>query len=76
MQASKPRTKLVYVTPEKVCQSPKFMGVLENMYRNRNLQRVVVDEAHCVSQWGHEFRADYQVSLTDPFFFFFFFSFL
>lgn len=58
--SSQPVTKLLYVTPEKISHSGAFINTLGRLHRNNNLARIVVDEAHCVSQWGHEFREDYQ----------------
>ena len=55
-----PLLKLLYLTPEKICASTKLMSVLENLYKRNLLARVVIDEAHCVSQWGHDFRPDYK----------------
>ncbi|KFP24478.1 hypothetical protein N325_08682, partial [Colius striatus] len=62
MQLSKkdPVIKLLYVTPEKVCASGRLMSALENLYDRKLLARFIIDEAHCVSQWGHDFRQDYK----------------
>jgi len=51
--------RLLYVTPEAVSRSNQLCAVLEQLDRRRNLARIVIDEAHCVSQWGHDFRPDY-----------------
>ncbi|KAI1128121.1 hypothetical protein F5Y10DRAFT_241258 [Nemania abortiva] len=52
--------QLLYVTPEMINKSPTFMNGLYSLDHNKKLARLVIDEAHCVSQWGHDFRPDYK----------------
>ncbi|TGJ82478.1 hypothetical protein E0Z10_g6291 [Xylaria hypoxylon] len=52
--------QLLYVTPEMINKSQAFMACLQCLFNNNKLARLVIDEAHCVSQWGHDFRPDYK----------------
>lgn len=53
--------QLLYVTPEMLNKSTAFNNGLMTLWRNKKLARLVIDEAHCVSQWGHDFRPDYKM---------------
>lgn len=48
------RLKLLYIAPERLAS-----GGTERMLRQAGCSMIAVDEAHCVSQWGHDFRPDY-----------------
>ncbi|XP_050532250.1 ATP-dependent DNA helicase Q5-like [Daktulosphaira vitifoliae] len=51
-------TRLLYVTPEQAA-TEFFKNLLNYLVRKNKLAFIAVDEAHCVSQWGHDFRPDY-----------------
>jgi len=53
------RYKIVYLTPEKLVNSPGFQDVLSELYRMNQIERFVIDEIHCMSHWGQDFRKDY-----------------
>ena len=51
--------RFLYVTPEKIVKSKQFLKTLERIYRSHGLRRIVIDEAHCCSEYAHDFRPDY-----------------
>ncbi|KAJ5759730.1 hypothetical protein N7520_006886 [Penicillium odoratum] len=71
MLSGHPRIRLLYVTPE-LCQNKGFRSNLQVVHRQGQLARIAIDEAHCISEWGHDFRPAYQdlgwfkKNLVDP----------
>lgn len=59
LESGHPRTRLLYVTPE-LCSSPRFRERLQLVYKQKELARIAIDEAHCISEWGHDFRKDFK----------------
>ena len=58
LKSKQPSTKLLYITPE-LAATKGFRSLLGSLHERKLVSRVAVDEAHCISEWGHDFRPDY-----------------
>ncbi|KAJ3519415.1 hypothetical protein NM208_g14135 [Fusarium decemcellulare] len=59
LETGHPRTRLLYVTPE-LCSGSRFRQRLQLVHEQKELARIAIDEAHCISEWGHDFRKDFK----------------
>ncbi|KAH7156155.1 P-loop containing nucleoside triphosphate hydrolase protein [Dactylonectria macrodidyma] len=59
LESGHPLTRLLYVTPE-LCSGARFRQRLQLIHEQKELARIAIDEAHCISEWGHDFRKDFK----------------
>ncbi|KAF8185054.1 ATP-dependent DNA helicase [Mycena galopus ATCC 62051] len=57
---TKEKPTFLYLTPERLKISANTKTMLSHLYRSKELARFVIDEAHCISTWGQDFRDAYQ----------------
>jgi ATP-dependent DNA helicase RecQ len=58
-QLQRGELKLLYVAPERL-MTESFLNLLERLQQENGIALFAIDEAHCVSQWGHDFRPEYR----------------
>ncbi|PIA18415.1 ATP-dependent DNA helicase, partial [Coemansia reversa NRRL 1564] len=52
--------RLLYVSPEKIVAAKQLLALIEKIHAAGKLSRIVIDECHCASEYGNDFRPDYK----------------
>lgn len=60
LESGNPKLKLIYVTPELLTGNDKFQELMRLLASRDQLSLIAIDESHCISSWGHDFRKSFR----------------